>query len=104
MSVAGSHPGMMRRLFGDRTRPFYGQSRVVRLGPMPEDALGQYIGGRFTRTGRQVGDVLDPLLATPRGHPQRIGFDSLADRGGGECGGGSGIDERPQSRALDLAA
>jgi len=68
---AGSHPGMMRRLFGDRTRPFYGQSRAVRLGPLPEDALGQYIGDRFTRSGRQVGDILDPLLATARGHPQR---------------------------------
>jgi hypothetical protein len=68
---AGSHPGMMRRLFGDRTRPFYGQARAVRLGPLPEDALGTYIGDRFTRSGRDVGDILDPLLATARGHPQR---------------------------------
>lgn len=68
---AGSHPGMMRRLFGDRTRPFYGQARGVRLGPLPEDALGEYIGSRFSRTRREVGDVLDPLLATARGHPQR---------------------------------
>ena len=68
---AGSHPGMMRRLFGDRTRPFYGQSRAVRLGPLPEDALAEYIGDRFARSGRQVGDALDPLLATTQGHPQR---------------------------------
>lgn len=68
---AGSHPGMMRRLFGDRTRPFYGQSRAVRLGPLPEDALGEYIGDRFARSGRDVGDILDPLLAIARGHPQR---------------------------------
>ncbi len=68
---AGSHPGMMRRLFGDRTRPFYGQARAVRLGPLPEDALGTYIGDRFTRSGRDVGGILDPLLATARGHPQR---------------------------------
>jgi len=68
---AGSHPGMMRRLFGDRARPFYGQARAVRLGPLPEDALGEYIGERFARSGRDVGDILDPLLATARGHPQR---------------------------------
>ena len=68
---AGSHPGMMRRLFGDRARPFYGQSRAVRIGPLPEDALGEYIADRFARSGRQVGEILDPLLATARGHPQR---------------------------------
>jgi hypothetical protein len=68
---AGSHPGMMRRLFGDRTRPFYGQARAVRLGPLPDDALGEYVGERFSRSGRDVGDILDPLLATVRGHPQR---------------------------------
>jgi hypothetical protein len=68
---AGSYPGMMRRLFADRTRPFYGQARAVRLGPLPEDALGEYIGDRFARSGREIGDVLDPLLATARGHPQR---------------------------------
>ncbi len=68
---AGSHPGMMRRLFGDRTRPFYGQARSVRLGPLPEDDLGEYIGGRFARSDRDVGGILDPLLATAQGHPQR---------------------------------
>jgi len=68
---AGSHPGMMRRLFGDRTRPFYGQARAVRLGPLPDDALGEYIGARFARSGRDVGDILEPLLTTARGHPQR---------------------------------
>ncbi len=68
---AGSHPAMMRRLFGDRTRPFYGQARGVRLGPLPEEALAEYIGERFSRSGREVGELLDPLLATARGHPQR---------------------------------
>ncbi len=68
---AGSHPGMMRRLFGDRTRPFYGQARAVRLEPLPDDALGEYIGDHFARSGRDIGDVLDPLLVTARGHPQR---------------------------------
>ena len=48
-----------------------GQARGVRLGPLPEDALATYIGERFSRSGREVGAALDPLLATARGHPQR---------------------------------
>jgi hypothetical protein len=68
---AGSHPGMMRRLFGDRTRPFYGQARAVRLDPLPEGALGEYVGDRFARSERDIGDILDLLLATAQGHPQR---------------------------------
>ena len=68
---AGSHPGMMSRLFGDRTRPFYGQARAVQLNPLPQDALAAYIGDRFSRTDRDLGEMVDPLLETARGHPQR---------------------------------
>lgn len=68
---AGSHPGMMNRLFGEKTRPFYGQARGVRLEPLPEDALAGYVGSRFSATGRDIADIIDPLLATARGHPQR---------------------------------
>jgi uncharacterized protein len=68
---AGSHPGMMKRLFGDKTRPFYGQARAVRLEPLPEDALAGYVAGRFSRTGRDITDMMEQLLATVRGHPQR---------------------------------
>lgn len=68
---AGSQIGMMNRLFSDRTRPFYGQARAVRLGPLPEDALAVYIGERFSQTERDVGEMLDLLLETARGHPQR---------------------------------
>lgn len=68
---AGSHMGMMSRLFDDRARPFYGQARAIRLEPLPEDALAVYIGDHFTKTRREVGEVLDLLLDTARGHPQR---------------------------------
>lgn len=68
---AGSHPGMMKRLFGDRTRPFYGQARALRLAPLPADALGEYVADRFAHSRRDIGDILDPLLATAKGHPQR---------------------------------
>jgi len=68
---AGSHIGMMSRLFDDRARPFYGQARAIRLEPLPEDALAVYIGDRFTKTGRELGEILELLLDTARGHPQR---------------------------------
>jgi hypothetical protein len=68
---AGSHPGMMNRLFGDQARPFYGQARAVRLEPLPPVALAAYIGESFSNTGRDIGEMIDPLLATARGHPQR---------------------------------
>lgn len=68
---AGSHIGMMSQLFDDKARPFYGQARAVRLEPLPEDALAVYIGDRFTRTRREIGEMLEPLLETAKGHPQR---------------------------------
>jgi uncharacterized protein len=68
---AGSHVGMMSQLFDDKARPFYGQARAVRLEPLPEDALAVYIGDRFTRTRRDIGEMLEPLLETAKGHPQR---------------------------------
>jgi uncharacterized protein len=68
---AGSHIGMMSRLFDNKARPFYGQARAVRLEPLPEDALAVYVGDRFTRTGREIGEMLEPLLETAKGHPQR---------------------------------
>ncbi len=68
---AGSHIGMMSRLFDDRARPFYGQAKAIRLEPLPEDALAVYIGDHFTKTHREVGEVLELLLDTVRGHPQR---------------------------------
>jgi uncharacterized protein len=68
---AGSHVGMMSRLFEDKRRPFYGQARAVRLESLPEAALADYIGERFERTQRAVGEALDLLLETALGHPQR---------------------------------
>lgn len=68
---AGSHIGMMAQLFDDRARPFYGQARAIRLDPLPEDALATYVGDRFMQTGRDIGEMLEPLLEAAKGHPQR---------------------------------
>lgn len=68
---AGSSPGMMAELFGDRERPLYGQARPLRLGPFDDGALSDYIGARFEETGREAGAAMEPLLDLTRGHPQR---------------------------------
>jgi uncharacterized protein len=68
---AGSHPGLMAELFGSKERPLFEQARPVVLDPLPDEALAEYIGREFERTGREAGDALDSLLALARGHPQR---------------------------------
>jgi uncharacterized protein len=68
---AGSHVGMMRELFADRRRAFYGQAASVELPPLPSDAVADYLATRFERTGRDIGSALEPLLALAQGHPQR---------------------------------
>ena len=68
---AGSHPGLMARLFGDRERPFYGQARPLELGPLADEDLAGFIGERFDDTSRSPGRALGLLLDAVSGHPQR---------------------------------
>jgi hypothetical protein len=68
---AGSHVGMMRELFADRRRAFYGQAAPVALPPLSSEAIADYIAIRFQRTARDIGRALEPLLALAQGHPQR---------------------------------
>jgi hypothetical protein len=68
---SGSHPGMMRSLFSDRKRPFYGQAAPLELDRLPRPALGEYIADRFQRTRREAGEALGWLLDLVDGHPQR---------------------------------
>jgi|SRR5436190_436990 len=68
---AGSHPGMMRELFADKRRPFYGQTAPIELGPLPDEPLADHIADRFQRANRDPGLALDWLLDLVTGHPQR---------------------------------
>src|SRR3954447_20612992 len=68
---AGSHVGMMRELFSDRRRAFYGQAGPVDLPPLSPVDVAQYMSERFEVDGRKLGIALDPLLEASRGHPQR---------------------------------
>lgn len=68
---AGSHPGLMEHLFGSYERPFFGQARVMRLGPLEGADLIEYIGERFEKGRRNVMPVMEALIDLAEGHPQR---------------------------------
>lgn len=68
---AGSQVGMMRDLFSDRRRAFYGQAGPIDLPPLRPDDVADYLSLRFEASGRQLGSALPPLLDVANGHPQR---------------------------------
>jgi uncharacterized protein len=68
---SGSHIGMMRELFADRRRAFFGQATPIDLPPLAPDELGEYIADRFFHDDRDPGEALGLLLDLAQGHPQR---------------------------------
>jgi hypothetical protein len=70
-AFAGSAPGIMQQLFADPKRPLLDQAVPKNLAPLPLNDVGEYVAGRFERTGRDVGSALTPMLEFTRGHPQR---------------------------------
>jgi hypothetical protein len=69
---SGSEPGMMSKLFEDKSRPLYGSAVPLRLGRLEDADIAPYVSGRFLETGRSVGEAVQPLLNASRGHPQRV--------------------------------
>lgn len=68
---AGSQLGMMRELFADKRRAFFGQAGPVDLHPLDPGDVAEYVSERFAATGKDVAETIGPLLGTARGHPQR---------------------------------
>jgi len=69
---AGSDPSMMRALFTDRERPFYGQARPVELPVLPADEAGQDIRAIMEAEGVDAPPaIIDGVLDVSGGHPQR---------------------------------
>lgn len=68
---SGSHPGLMREMFADRRHAFFAQATPVELGPLPPDALADFVTERFADAKRDPGEALGPLLDASEGHPQR---------------------------------
>ncbi len=71
---AGSEQSILTTIFADRAAPLYGQAEQFRLGRLPDEALAEFIEGKFARTGRDIGTALPHLLAAAHGHPQRAAF------------------------------
>jgi hypothetical protein len=70
---AGSQPSLMRALFSEHERPFYGQARPLELPPLPPDEAARDIGRLFDADGllERAGAAVDDLIAFTAGHPQR---------------------------------
>lgn len=70
---AGSQPSLMRALFSDQERPFYGQARPLELPPLPMDEAAEDISRLLEEAGLLAGaePSVDELLAFTGGHPQR---------------------------------
>jgi uncharacterized protein len=102
---AGSHPGLMAELFGTRERPLYGQARPVRLPPLADAPLAEYVGRRFEETERDVGVALEPLLEIVRGHPQRamlVAHHLWAQTARGETADGETLDRAMRAVFAEL--
>ncbi len=68
---AGSQPSLMRALFADRERPFYGQARPLELPVLPADEAAHDVDALLAADGLQADGAVDELLAFSGGHPQR---------------------------------
>jgi len=68
---AGSQPSLMRALFSEYERPFYGQAKPLELSALPISEAANDIEALFQSEGLEVHGVVDELLAFTGGHPQR---------------------------------
>jgi hypothetical protein len=68
---AGSEPGLMKQLFERKEAPLYGSAVPLKLGRLRDQDIADYVADRFRHGKRNVGEALNPLLASAKGHPQR---------------------------------
>jgi hypothetical protein len=68
---AGSQPSLMRALFSDRERPFYGQARPLELPVLPAAEAARDVEALLSADGLDARGAVDELLAFTGGHPQR---------------------------------
>lgn len=68
---AGSQPSLMRALFSDRERPFYGQARPLELPVLPADEAARDVESLLAADDLPADGAVDELLLFTGGHPQR---------------------------------
>lgn len=97
---AGSQPSLMRALFSEYERPFYGQARPLELSTLPLDEAANDIEALLGAEGLEADGAVDELLAFTGGHPQRTIL--LAHHLFELLEHGEDL-ERPAAAAVDLA-
>lgn len=94
---AGSSASLMRELFGDRERPFYGQARPLELPPLPEDETFVYVRDRLPEHPQREAAAA-AVVQFAAGHPQRTVllahhlYDGLEDPAAGEAVAAAALD------------
>jgi hypothetical protein len=68
---AGSQPSLMRALFSDHERPFYGQARPLELPRLPVEEARRDIEALLGTDGLDARSAVDELLSFTQSHPQR---------------------------------
>jgi hypothetical protein len=68
---AGSHTSLMRAMFSDVERPFYGQADLVEIDPLTGPAVARLVDTGFNFTGRDPGSIAAHIQQFAEGHPQR---------------------------------
>ena len=97
---AGSHTSLMRAMFSDVERPFYGQADLVEIGPLSGSAVTELIDGGFRAGGLDAGSIAAHIHHFAEGHPQRTM--QLADAAWRHAG--SDTDELWASALADVRA
>jgi len=69
---SGSEPSLLRALFEDRSRPFYGQAQPIRLQRLGFKPAHDFVVRRFLDADRDAGDAAAELVHLTGGHPQRL--------------------------------
>ncbi|MGH2902074.1 MAG: AAA family ATPase [Solirubrobacteraceae bacterium] len=68
---AGSQPSLMRALFSDQERPFYGQARPLELPRLPLEEATRDIDALLSADRLEATGAVDELMTFTQGHPQR---------------------------------
>ena len=68
---AGSEPGLMKQLFEHKEARSTARPCRCGSGGCATTISPRYVAERFRQTKRSVGEALNPLLASAKGHPQR---------------------------------
>jgi hypothetical protein len=71
LMFAGSQTSLMRAMFTDVTRPFFGQADLVEVGPLSPAAVREIVERGFAETGREAGRLASHINDFAGGHPQR---------------------------------